>query len=176
MNYFEFYNIPETFNVDEQFVKRKFYELSKQYHPDFYINDSPEKQQEILELSTVNNKAYQVLSDKGKRLKYILELHGAISEGEKYELPQSFLVEMMEVNEALMELEFDPDEAGVQKISGEVDDIENSLSNELKTLTTAFDSAAAEEKNPILLKIKDLWYRRKYLLRIRDSLNKFAAR
>ncbi|MDF3076190.1 MAG: hscB [Sphingobacteriaceae bacterium] len=176
MNYFEFYNIPEAFNVDELAVKRKFYELSKQYHPDFYINESADKQQQILELSTINNKAYQVLSDDGRRLKYMLELNGLITEDEKYKLPQSFLMEMMDVNEALMELEFDAVEAGIQKISLEVDEIEKTLSKELKSLSQAFDKAEQEERNSILLKIKDLWYRQKYLLRIRDSLNKFATR
>ena len=62
MNYFDLYGIKESFNVDQALVKRKFYELSKLYHPDFYINESEEKQQEILDLSTLNNKAYQVLS------------------------------------------------------------------------------------------------------------------
>ena len=62
-----------------------------------------------MELSTVNNKAYQVLSDPQKRLHYILELKGVFKEGENYLLPQTFLMEMMEVNEDLMDLQFEPD-------------------------------------------------------------------
>nr|WP_199082508.1 Fe-S protein assembly co-chaperone HscB [Pedobacter sp. ASV19] len=109
MDYFELYGLSLSFNPDPAVVKQKFYELSKKFHPDFYIMESQEKQEEVLELSTLNNKAYQILSDPQKRLHYILELKGLLTEGENYVLPQSFLMEMMEVNEALMELEFEPD-------------------------------------------------------------------
>src|SRR6201986_1790267 len=105
MNYFEFYGIQESFTPDAALLKKKFYELSKQYHPDFYANEDDAKQQEILELSTLNNKAYQTLSDPYKRLEYILKLHDLLNEGAKPQLPSDFLMEMMDINERLMEVE-----------------------------------------------------------------------
>lgn len=176
MNYFELYNLPETFSPDAAAVKRRFYELSKRYHPDFYINEPAEKQQEILELSTLNNKAYQVLSDRRKCTAYILELHGLLEEGDKYRLPQEFLMEMMEVNEGLMELEFEPDAAALQCITAQVIETEDELNSRMHTLHTAYDAAIAGEKEAILLQVRDIWYRQKYLLRIRESLAKFATR
>ncbi|MXV15037.1 Fe-S protein assembly co-chaperone HscB [Pedobacter sp. HMF7056] len=175
MDYFSFYDLPVSFNPDVAYVKRKFYELSKVYHPDFYINEPAEKQQEILELSTLNNRAYQVLSDPRKRLAYILEVNGLLEEGEKYQLPPAFLMEMMEVNEALMELEMDPDDAGLVAITVQVGDIEANIAGELALLMQHFDENTAD-KGATLLQIKDLYYRQKYLLRIRDTLSKFAAR
>jgi len=177
MNYFEFYGIPEGVHIDEAAVKRKFYQLSKEYHPDFYINDTAEKQQEILELSTVNNKAFQVLSNSKKRLEHILQLNNQIAEGDKYQLPQSFLMEMMEVNETLMELEFEPDEQVLVNTLKQVDSIEDELNVELNSLTKLYDKEEnSSQKELFLLKIKDLYYRQKYLLRIRESLNTFAHR
>lgn len=176
MNYFEFYDIPEAFNIDEGLVKRKFYEFSKTYHPDFFINHPEEKQQEILELSTLNNKAYQVLSHPAKRLEYILQVHGHGLEGEKYQLPQDFLMEMMEVNEALMELELEPDQSVLENAERQVSAIEADLNAELQGYTKAFDEQNSDEKESLLLKIKDIYYRQKYLLRIRESFNKFASR
>src|SRR5258707_15655683 len=105
MNYFEFYGISESFNPDAAMLKKKFYELSKRYHPDFYANEDEAKQQEILELSTLNNKAYQVLGDPAKRTEYILKLHALLPEGDKYELAPAFLMEMLDINEALMEVD-----------------------------------------------------------------------
>ncbi|RZK60816.1 MAG: Fe-S protein assembly co-chaperone HscB, partial [Pedobacter sp.] len=126
-NYFEFYELPVQFNPDQQQVKAKFYALSKQYHPDFYANESAEKQDEVLTLSTLNNKAYQTLSNAKRRLKYVLELKGIVETDEGYQLPQSFLMEMMEVNEALMDLEFEPDADKLSQVRGEVDVIEQQL-------------------------------------------------
>lgn len=171
--YFEFYNLPLSFKVDEALLKKKFYALSREYHPDFYANESQEKQDEILELSTLNNKAYKVLSDPIKRIEYILEIHGMLAEGDKYILPQDFLMDMMDVNEALMDMEFDPDAGRLLTISSEIDELEASLFDELKLLTEEFDAKTNPDPNSILLRIKDIWYREKYLQRIRVIMNKF---
>src|SRR5688572_1882490 len=117
MNYFEFYNIPESFILDEKAVKAKYYQLIREYHPDFYANETPEIQQEILQLSTQNTNAYRTLSDPDLRMQYILKDHGLLEEGGKNELPSEFLMEMMEINEELMELEFDFDAAKLHEIS-----------------------------------------------------------
>ncbi len=175
MNYFEFYDLPQSFKIDESQLKKKFYALSKQYHPDFYVNEPQEKQDEILELSTVNNRAYRILSDPLMRIEYILELHHLIAEGDKYTLPQEFLMEMMDVNEALMDMEFEPDPSRLMVIGAQVDEIEASIFDQLKELTDQFDDHDTEKSEDILLKIKDLWYRQKYLMRVRNSMNKFKV-
>ncbi len=173
MNYFDFYEIPISFNPSQEVIKQKFYALSKKYHPDFYINESQEKQDEILELSTLNNKAFQVLKDDQKRLQYILSLKGELVEGENYALPQSFLMEMMEVNEALMDLEFEADAAKLNELKVQISQIEDSLNKELSALTDAFDQRDAQAQEENLKAIKAIYYRNKYLHRIKESLNRF---
>jgi molecular chaperone HscB len=172
MDYFELYRLPISFNPDLKLVKQKFYELSKKYHPDFFINESEEKQQEVLDLSTLNNKAFQVLNDPQKRIHYILSLKGLLEEGENYKLPQTFLMEMMDVNEALMDLQFDPDAARLSQVKQEIDGIEASLNQELDTLAAAFDAQDPSAQDATLRAIKDVYYRSKYLYRIRESLAK----
>ncbi len=170
-DYFAFYAIPVKFNPDLNEIKSKFYAFSKQYHPDFYAGETAEKQAEVLELSTLNNKAYQVLSNPKKRLQYILELTGTLVKEESYPLPQHFLMEMMEVNEAIMELEFEPDAGRLLQVSLSVDEIETQLFNELKRLSDAFDAEAGNAKE-VLFQIKDVYYRQKYIDRIRERLPK----
>jgi hypothetical protein len=36
MNYFELFELEQSFLPDQALVKKKFYQLSRQYHPDFY--------------------------------------------------------------------------------------------------------------------------------------------
>ena len=171
MNYFELYDLPVSFHPNQDVVKQQFYALSKKYHPDFYINESAEKQDEVLELSTLNNKAFQVLKNPQKVLQYVLELKGMVNEGESYTLPQSFLMEMMDVNEIIMDLQFDSDAEKLAQVKKEIEVIEQSLSDELLSYTKEFENTKEEQKQS-LAKIKDLYYRSKYIQRLKESLTK----
>jgi molecular chaperone HscB len=173
INYFEFYDIPESFKPDEAALKKKFYALSKQYHPDFYANEDDTKQQEILEISTINNKAYQTLSDPNKRLEYILKQHDLVNEGAKPQLPADFLMEMMDLNERLMEAD---DAEQLAQIRGEVLAVEDELNDNLQTFFTDYESLNDTAKEDRLNSIADIYYRQKYLLRIKESLDTFASR
>ncbi len=172
MNYFELYDLPVSFHPDQNVVKQKFYALSKKYHPDFYINESTEKKDEVLELSTLNNKAFQILKDPKKVLQYVLELKGVISEGENYTLPQSFLMEMMDVNETIMDLQFDSDTEKLAQVKNDIREIEQSLSDELSSCTSAFENTNPDQQQTALTKIKDIYYRNKYIQRLKESLAK----
>ncbi|TWJ00914.1 molecular chaperone HscB [Mucilaginibacter frigoritolerans] len=173
MNYFEFYGIEESFTPDAALLKKKFYELSKKYHPDFYANEDDEKQQEILELSTINNKAYQTLSDPYKRLEYVLSLHELLKEGAKPQLPADFLMEMMDVNERLMEVD-SATELG--HITAEVLAVEDDINQKITSATSGYAHLNDTAKEERLNEIADCYYRQKYLLRIKESLNTFASR
>ena len=173
MNYFEFYNIPVSFKVDSNALKTTFYEKSKKYHPDFYTLESDEKQAEILELSTLNNEAYKTLKDFDKRMKYILDQKGIMDEEGQNKLPQSFLMEMMEINEALMELEFDFDEVKKNEALNNLKNQESSIYSEVEQIIENYDDDSATEEE--LKSIKDYYLKKRYLLRIRENLDKFAS-
>ncbi|AYL95839.1 Fe-S protein assembly co-chaperone HscB [Mucilaginibacter celer] len=173
MNYFEFYGIPESFNVDQAALKKEFYKLSKLYHPDFYANEDEEKQKEILELSTLNNKAFLALGDPAKRLEYILKLHDLVSEGAKPQLPADFLMEMMDINERLMEAD---DAEQLAAITSETLAIEGDMNEELAKLTDGYEQLDDTAKESRRIEIANIYYKQKYLLRIKESLSTFATR
>lgn len=173
MKYFELYDLPISFLLDGKLLKRKFYQLSKQFHPDFYTLENEEKQAEILELSTINNEAYKTLSDFDKRMEYILKEKGVYSEEGKNKVPQDFLMEMMDINEALMELEFDFDASTYETAKQNIKDLEAALYNEV--LPILKDYKDTDTSTVELEQIKDFHFKRKYLLRIQNNLAKFAA-
>jgi molecular chaperone HscB len=173
MNYFEFYNLPLSFKIDEAALKRIFYANSKQFHPDFFTLESAEKQAEILELSTLNTEAYKTLSDFEKRMKYILDLKGVMGKEGENKLPQDFLMDMMDINEALMELEMDYDEITHQKVLSDVQTLDNQLFMEVKDVLENYEDGVTPKD--ALEEVKYFYLKKRYLLRIRENLSKFAT-
>lgn len=176
MNYFEFYELPESFFPDEKKVKARFYDNSRKFHPDFHATAGAEKQREVLELSTLNTNAYKTLSHFESRLAYILETHGLLNENMKNELPPIFLMEVMELNEKLMELEFEFDPESVATLQAGFSEIWEGLEGKTKPLMEQYEHLPEAEKSAALEKIKIYYLKRKYLLRIKETLATFANR
>lgn len=173
MNYFEFYKIPVTFKVDAAALKKQFYANSKKYHPDFFATESEEKQAEILEMSTLNNKAYKVLKNEDARMKYILDEKGIYGKEGENKLPQEFLMEMMDINEEIMELQFDFNQNTYEKVLAQVDNFEKGLHGEVsETIENWTEETGTDEE---LKKVKDFYLKRKYLLRIKENISTFAS-
>jgi len=171
-NHFDLYKLPISFLLDEAELQRTFYANSKKFHPDFYTHESEEKQAEILELSSQNNEAYKILKDFDRRMKYILDLKGTLAEEGQNKIPQDFLMEMMEINEQLMELEFDFDADNYEKVKSALQKQEDTLYATLRPLIEQYDDTQA---TPATLEaIKEYYLKKRYLLRISENLNKFA--
>lgn len=172
-NYFAFYQLPISFFIDEKELKKRFFAFNRQFHPDYFTQSDPEEQNAMLEMATYNNKAYNTLLNFDQRIKYILEICRQMKEGEKYQLPGHFLAEMMSINEALMELQFEPDEAAINQIVTQLTQTENELLNKVTPLMKQFSET--EQNNDILAAVKEFYYKKRYLLRIKETLSKFAS-
>lgn len=172
MNYFRFYNIPVTFQPDQKALKKQYYANSKKYHPDFFVAESEEKQARILELSTLNNRAYKVLRDEDARMRYILEQKGIYGKEGENKLPQDFLTEMMELNEEVMEVQFDPAPQSVAAALQKVETLEGKLYGEIQEILQNWteETGTTEE----LEKVKNFYLKKRYLLRIKENLSTFA--
>jgi len=173
-NYFEFLGLPVALFVDAAALRSAYLENSRKFHPDFHTLASDEEQHQSLELSTLNNKAYKTLSDPDLRLKYVLTLNGLLSEdGPEENISQAFLMEMMEINEKIMELEFDPSPAQYQEAFAAANSLENSLEASLGAVLTTWTAAAASPSE--LLVAKEFFLKKRYLLRVKENLSKFAS-
>ncbi len=172
MNYFEFFGLPVRFLIDENALRKAFYTNSKKYHPDFFTQEPDEKQAEILDLSTLNNQAYHTLADFDKRMRYILELNGILEEEGQNQLTQEFLAEMMELNEALMELEFDFDPEQFATTQQAIHDLEQDLFEGIRPALESYENTPGHME--LLALVKDYYLKKRYLLRIKENLSKFA--
>ena len=172
MNYFEFFDLEPAFFLDETALKSKFYANSKKYHPDFYTMESAEKQNEVMQLAVTNNKAYKILNNFESRLKYILDIEEILGEEGSNKLPQSFLMDMMDFNEKIMELQFDFDRTTYEECQKEVKDLKVIFLEEAQADIDAYKYKNTSPES--LENIKLFYLKNRYLLRIQESLLKFA--
>ena len=157
MNYFELFDIPVSVSVDAATLNKKYVALQKKYHPDFFTQGTEHEQEQALEISSQLNKALKIFKDEDQTIKYVLQLKELLEEEEKFQLPPAFLMEMMELNEELSE-------NSAQQIS----EIEKQLYKQVQHIIEHYDDATATTAD--LLKLKEYYYKKKYLQRILDRL------
>ncbi len=167
MNYFELFDIPVQFHPDPVLVKKKFYELSRKYHPDFHSQAGSEQQAEALETSSMVNRAYKTFLDEDATIRYILKLRGLLEEEEKYELDKAYLMEVLELNELLMEAEIH-DLSAIREVKQKTDALNEELYGNIRPILEHYQEGVTSEKE--LLQVKDYYFKKKYLQRILDKL------
>ena len=128
---------------------------------------------EVLRMAALNNDAYKILSNSDATMAYILKLNGLLDDEEKYSLPPDFLMEMMELNETISQYEMEPDEATKKDVQDMMAGEMEGWNNEAQPLIAKFN--AGNTSKELLLEIKDYYFRKKYLLRIQQRINTFAA-
>lgn len=169
MNYFLFYQLPVSFNPNIQKVKQQYLENSKKYHPDFFATATDAEKEHALEMSALNNAAYKTLTNPMKTIGYVLDLNNMLQEDEKYELPKDFLMEMLELNEAVSDAKIEDDENKIEATKQVIYNLQSTSYNLISNLITA--ETIEEIDNRDLLQVKEYYFKKKYLQRILDSIN-----
>jgi len=162
MNYFELFEIPVSLKVDKESLSKKYFELQKKYHPDFFTQSSEDEKLEALDKSSLINKALKTLQNEDETIKYVLQQKQLLAEEEKYTLPPDFLMEMLELNEAVMEEE----PAAVTK---KIEVVEADLYREVEVIIDTYKEGITT--NEELLQVKEYYYKKKYLQRILDRID-----
>ena len=171
-NYFELFSIKESFTPDAALVKKKFYELSRQFHPDRFVSGGTKAIEEAEKMSAHINLAFQTLKDEDALMSYLLKLRGVLEAEEKFNLSPSFLMEMMDLNEAVSEAEMSDDKAQKQIANACLQQHFSSIKKEMQPIIDAYEKGDHSKGNLLLL--KDFFFQKKYLLRVQERIIKFA--
>src|SRR3954471_2202892 len=106
-DYFAFLGLPRKLQFDAADLERRFRELSRQFHPDFFYNATTAERRASLERSSYLNDAYRTLKDPVTRLQYLLQMEGlapqSASEASR-QVPPALLEEVFALNEELDEI------------------------------------------------------------------------
>jgi molecular chaperone HscB len=101
MTYFQLLNIPPAFEIDLSALEAAYFKAQRQFHPDRFVNKSPEERLSALQKSMDINAAYETLKNPLKRAQYLLFLQEIIVGTEKDSIKPAptLLMEVMELRE-----------------------------------------------------------------------------
>jgi molecular chaperone HscB len=103
---FELFGLPRRFAQDRAAIDARWKELQREAHPDRFAAQGGAAQRIAMQWSVRINEAYRRLKDPLARATYLCELRGAPIEAERNTaMPAAFLMEQMELREALEEAE-----------------------------------------------------------------------
>ncbi len=160
-NFFDLYKINPAPVADKTYVSKKYFELQKENHPDFYTKESETEQENMMVKSAAINEGYKVLKNSDKTIEYFLSQKGIIEPNEKYQLPPEFLMEMIDINEGVLEDE------GHKKTEAKVEAIMKELDEEIDPILRKETDAITDAD---LQSLKAFYYKKKYVQRILDKI------
>ncbi len=106
-DYFAFFGLPRRLQVDVGDLERRFRDLSRKFHPDYFYNSSPAERLASLERSSYLNDAYRALRNPVARAEHLLAIEGITApraEEGGAKVPPALLEEVFALNEELDEI------------------------------------------------------------------------
>jgi molecular chaperone HscB len=113
-DYFTFLGLPRKLLIDPQDLERRFRELSRKFHPDYFYNAASAERLASLERSSYLNDAYRALKNPVSRIEHLLAIEGLPSVRSEdastgsgqatARVPPSLLEEVFTLNEELDEI------------------------------------------------------------------------
>jgi molecular chaperone HscB len=183
-NFFIFFGLDQKLSIDLPDLQKRFYELSRQWHPDRFSRKSAVEQAQSLEATSILNDGYRTLRDPVKRAEYLLTEEGfPIGEQRSRDVPPELLEEVFELNMMLEELkQGDADARPQLEIAREnFAGLRAQVDGELEKLFSKYDASEAQSETAkqALHEIRGVLNRRRYIENlIRDvdrALNPAAA-
>lgn len=161
MKYFDWFELIPCFFPDQVLLKKKYYALSRQYHPDFYVQQGEAARLEAEEKLQEINKAYATLSNPVKTMAYLLRETIGLPEDEKFALPPDFLMEMMELNEAMQDAASEEEKG---KVKEQIATQQQSLYEQVEPIMANYQAGITPQE--ALLQVKQYYFQQKYLQRL----------
>jgi molecular chaperone HscB len=163
--------LEQRLQLDLKELERRFYELSRQFHPDFHQGKDETEKNISLENSALLNKAYRTLKDPYSRVEYLVHLEEGSKNSIAAKIPQEFLEEIFELQEALEEFRSTEDPDTQAKLEGKLQEAQKMLESRLldldKRLFDLFgrwDEMA--DRKPLIQQLKEILSYRTYFINL----------
>lgn len=140
MEYYEALGLESKLALDLEDLKKRFYERSRQWHPDKFSRADPAERQKALDMTALLNDSFRTLRDPVTRAEYFLKQRGL--ELSK-DAPPELLEEVFELNMAIEESDRDQLESARERFVGMLVEIDAQLQG-------LFDSEKLEDIRAVL--------------------------
>ncbi len=173
--YYELLGIERKLTLDTAELQRRFYERSREWHPDRFARKSEAERQRALDNSSRLNDAYRTLRDPVKRAQYVLSEEGFdIGEQRTKDVPAALLEEVFELNMALEELR-GGDEGARQPLEAARGNFERMLAEMDENMGVLFAAWDQRQARETLGELRGLLNRRKYIQNLIQEVDKELA-
>ena len=171
-NYFDFFGLPHKLNLDSKDLESRFYELSKQWHPDLFARSGPEAKRMSEAATATLNDGYRTLKDPLARAEYLLKEHGLDGGGQRSNtVPPELLDEVFDLNSAL-EDEIENSRSQLEQFREKFRKMTADLDEELHSQFVLYDEF---ENQANLEAIRGILNRRKYISNLALKVEKALA-
>lgn len=167
-DYFEFFGLGRKLVIDAGDLQKRFYALSRQWHPDRFSRKPIEEQNQSLEATSLLNDGYRTLKDPVKRAEYLLTQEGfPIGEQRSKDVPPELLEEVFDLNMMLEELKAGDDSVRPQLEQARASFLttQGGLDQDLLKLFNRYDASTEETDTAkqALNEIRGILNRRRYI-------------
>jgi molecular chaperone HscB len=178
-DYFAFLGVARKLNLDPADLERRFRELSRQFHPDYFYNASAAERRASLERSSYLNDAYRALKNPVTRVEYLLKIEGMGVAGPQEAskaVPPALLEEVFALNEELDEIRemraggAPPEQwkPRLERARSPIDAKREAHETQLRELSAAWDAlvesnAHDAERRAVLTALRDRVLERNYI-------------
>lgn len=145
--YFELFQLPEQFTLDQTQLDQQYRQLAAQCHPDKFATKSAFEQKQAMMMATTINEAYRILSQPLDRAAYLLQQQGIEADAPEHtHFAPEFLMQQMEWREALEDARAEHDEQALADLSATIKAAQTTLEQQLTASfnTHAFETAAEQ--------------------------------
>ncbi|MFN3681629.1 MAG: Fe-S protein assembly co-chaperone HscB, partial [Nitrospira sp.] len=100
-DYFTCLGLPRRLTIDPAVLEANYYERSRTFHPDFYLNKTEAERAISLANAATLNTAYRTLKDPVQRAEYLLDLEAGAVKTIRTSPPDDLFEEILELQEML---------------------------------------------------------------------------
>ena len=181
-DYFLCLGLPRLLTIQPKELERRFHELSRKYHPDFFQQRSEKEKEISLENSAYLNSAYRTLRDPIRRVEYLIRLEEGAAKRIAAQAPSDLLEVIIELQENLEDYrQLRASDAAaasdlehrLRREQGRISQRKNAAEQELFSLFGEWDRSEGdpEKRRGLLERMKGLMSARAYFMTVLEDLD-----